>query len=260
LKQRILTAIVAAALVLVALWAPTPWPWWILAVVVSGLAGSELARLLQSPALTLVAPLAVGALVFRSEELPEGVFRAGISILALVWIACIALLALRMRVANSTERLIFGGVYLSVPLGLLAWAISLDLPGAWKAPLLVLLPLWAGDTAAIFAGRAFGRRPLAPEISPKKTVEGSLANLAACVGIALAVGTACGLGWMSSVGIGLATGILGQAGDLFESALKRQAGAKDSGGLLPGHGGVLDRIDSLLFAAPVVIWILAASA
>jgi len=178
----------------------------------------------------------------------------------LVCIPFIALLALRMRVANSTERLIFGGVYLSVPLGLLAWAISLDLPGAWKAPLLVLLPLWAGDTAAIFAGRAFGRRPLAPEISPKKTVEGSLANLAACVGIALAVGTACGLGWMSSVGIGLATGILGQAGDLFESALKRQAGAKDSGGLLPGHGGVLDRIDSLLFAAPVVIWILAASA
>ncbi|CAN5399910.1 phosphatidate cytidylyltransferase [soil metagenome] len=124
--------------------------------------------------------------------------------------------------------------------------------------LLAMLPIWAGDIAGIFAGKAFGKHPLAPTISPKKTVEGSIANaLAALITGALlglwlpqgpAVGAACGL----------TAGTLGQTGDLFESFLKRRAGVKDSGALLPGHGGILDRIDSLLFAAPAVLLIVAA--
>lgn len=115
--------------------------------------------------------------------------------------------------------------------------------------LLVFLPLWAGDTAAIFAGKAFGKHLLAPNISPKKTWEGAIANFLAC--ILAAWGTAVWVGIAPAWGvlIGVITGILGQAGDLFESWLKRQAGVKDSGNLLPGHGGILDRIDSLLFTA-----------
>lgn len=125
--------------------------------------------------------------------------------------------------------------------------------------LLAVLPLWAGDIAAIFAGRAFGRRPLAPAISPKKTVEGALANLLAATAAGAGLALACG--WPLLVGslAGLLCGTLGQAGDLFESGLKRRAGVKDSGTLLPGHGGVLDRVDSILMSAPAVaaLWLFA---
>jgi phosphatidate cytidylyltransferase len=118
--------------------------------------------------------------------------------------------------------------------------------------LLGILPVWAGDIAGIFAGRAFGRRPLAPRISPKKTLEGAIANLLAAVGTAALLGPILGYSMALGVAAGLACGILGQVGDLFESHLKRTAGVKDSGSLLPGHGGILDRIDSLLFAVPAV--------
>ena len=120
--------------------------------------------------------------------------------------------------------------------------------------LLLLLPLWAGDTAAILVGKAFGKKPLAPSISPSKTVEGAVANLAACLLLGCLTGLWLGTAPVVGLGCGLACGIFGQAGDLFESYLKRCAGVKDSGNLLPGHGGLLDRIDSLLFsAAPVLI-------
>jgi phosphatidate cytidylyltransferase len=105
----------------------------------------------------------------------------------------------------------------------------------------------------MLAGRAFGRRPLAPSISPKKTVEGAVANLICAVLSALVVGWWVETGWPVSVIAGMSAGVLGQAGDLFQSWLKRSAERKDSGGLLPGHGGSLDRIDALLFAAPPTV-------
>ena len=130
--------------------------------------------------------------------------------------------------------------------------------GTWclSPALMALVPVWAGDIAAIFAGKAFGKRLLAPGISPKKTVEGSVANLLAAVLAAWILGRLLGLPDARSLGAGVAVGTLGQAGDLFESWLKRRAGVKDSGTLLPGHGGVLDRIDAVLFAAPAVALIL----
>ncbi len=122
--------------------------------------------------------------------------------------------------------------------------------------LLALVPIWAGDTAAIFAGRAFGKHPMAPKISPKKTWEGGAANLLACLAAAALVAALIGKPWQIGLACGLAAGTLGQAGDLFESYVKRQAGVKDSGTLLPGHGGLMDRIDSILFTAPAVALIL----
>jgi len=109
------------------------------------------------------------------------------------------------------------------------------------------------DSAQYFVGRAFGRHTLAPVISPKKTIEGAIggAVFGAIAGVALAQV------WLPTVSpvaaglVSLAMAIAGMAGDLFESALKRRAGLKDSGQLIPGHGGILDRIDSWLFAAPV---------
>jgi phosphatidate cytidylyltransferase len=128
----------------------------------------------------------------------------------------------------------------------------------WTTPLLlVLIPLWIGDTAAIFAGKYFGRRLMAPKISPKKTWEGGIANFGGCLLASLVVGWMIGVDLAVAGICGLLIGVLGQVGDLFQSSLKRAAGVKDSGALLPGHGGILDRIDSLLFPAIPVAWLLA---
>ncbi len=126
-----------------------------------------------------------------------------------------------------------------------------------SAGLFVLSVVWAGDTAAYFVGRAIGRHKLAPAISPGKTWEGAVANVAAslAVGYLFARWVPIGLTHML-VMAGLAS-VAGQLGDLFESACKRAAGVKDSGTLLPGHGGMWDRVDALLFAAPTVAWYLA---
>ncbi len=122
---------------------------------------------------------------------------------------------------------------------------------------LTLAVTWATDTAAYFTGSTVGRRKLCPDLSPGKTVEGAVGGLAGAVivgglgGVYLA-----GLSALAAVAFGLVTGLAAQVGDLAESALKRFCGVKDAGRLLPGHGGVLDRLDSLLFSAPVAYYAL----
>ena len=123
--------------------------------------------------------------------------------------------------------------------------------------LFLLLVIWSGDSLAYVVGRKFGRHPMAPLTSPKKTWEGAVGNLVGSVLVALLAAF-----WIQSHGryiagpglfaIAILANIAGQIGDLAESIYKRSAGEKDSGTLLPGHGGVLDRLDSLIFAAPVV--------
>ncbi len=129
-------------------------------------------------------------------------------------------------------------------------------PATWPLLLTAAIPIWCGDTAAIFVGKAFGKHKLAPSISPNKTWEGSIGNLLACVGAALALGAIFHYPMLLMVLLGLNCGILGQAGDLFESWLKRKADVKDSGNILPGHGGLLDRLDSLMATAPISLLIL----
>ena len=118
--------------------------------------------------------------------------------------------------------------------------------------LFTLALIWAGDTLAYFVGKFFGRIPMAPALSPKKTWEGGIANLIGSLLIAWATAQFVLAPVGILVAIALAANIAGQMGDLIESAYKRGAGVKDSGTLIPGHGGVLDRIDSLILAAPVV--------
>lgn len=119
------------------------------------------------------------------------------------------------------------------------------------ATLWLLLIIWSTDIAAYEIGRRFGRTPLAPSLSPNKTIEGSIAGLVA----GLIIGMLYGLifmkaGFWSSLLIPLVISAIGQVGDLLESKVKRMAGVKDSGSIFPGHGGVLDRFDSLMLAAP----------
>ena len=128
-----------------------------------------------------------------------------------------------------------------------------------KFLLFALVITWAGDTAAYFAGRALGKRPLAPVLSPKKTWEGTIASLLGALLVAVAFQRWMFVPVAHLLAMAAAGNVAGQAGDLLESAYKRSAGVKDSGALLPGHGGVLDRIDALILAIPVVwyywIWI-----
>jgi len=117
----------------------------------------------------------------------------------------------------------------------------------------LLAVIFAGDTGAYYVGSYLGRHKLSPAVSPGKTIEGAIGGLAANLVIG-SVGKAfflSELSWGLSLLFFLAVGIAGQVGDLFESELKRSSGIKDSGGILPGHGGILDRIDALLFASPV---------
>jgi phosphatidate cytidylyltransferase len=118
--------------------------------------------------------------------------------------------------------------------------------------LFTLVLVWAGDTLAYFVGRSIGRFPMAPHLSPKKTWEGAIANLAGSVIVALVAQRWFDIPLRHLIGIAILANIAGQGGDLLESAYKRSAGIKDSGSLLPGHGGMLDRIDALILAAPVV--------
>jgi phosphatidate cytidylyltransferase len=144
----------------------------------------------------------------------------------------------------------FAPLYLGVPLGLLAatrWTLGRE------AALLLIVTVAVSDTFQYYSGRMFGRRLLAPVVSPKKTVEGAVGGFAGAV-LAL---TAIGIWWLPQMSLparvllGLAIAAVGIVGDLFESLLKRSVNMKDASSIIPGHGGVLDRIDALLFAAPV---------
>jgi len=134
-----------------------------------------------------------------------------------------------------------------------------DYGGRWGL-LFVLVLIWVGDTAAYFVGRAFGRHLMAPQVSPKKTWEGAAANLLGSLVVAFVFSRLDGEPLPILAGAAALGNIAGQVGDLLESAYKRSAGAKDSGLLLPGHGGILDRIDALILAAPVVwyYWVFSA--
>jgi phosphatidate cytidylyltransferase len=140
---------------------------------------------------------------------------------------------------------------------LLGHAISLRaLPDGVQWVLLMVWVTWIGETAAYTVGSLVGRHKLAPGISPGKTIEGSVAQLAASLLAALSAA-----GWLfpglrvrDAVAVGILLGVLGQVGDLVESALKRSVGTKDTGHIIPGHGGMLDRIDGLLFNAPALFY------
>jgi len=135
------------------------------------------------------------------------------------------------------------------PASLLGWLGS---ERAWI--LVVVLVVWAYDTAAYFAGQRFGRTPFMHHISPSKTLEGVAGGTIAAVIVATVLVGALGRPVLAGALFGLLVGAAAQVGDLAESMLKRAAGAKESGRLIPGHGGLLDRVDSFLFAAPVAFF------
>ncbi|MGH9862196.1 MAG: phosphatidate cytidylyltransferase [Candidatus Acidiferrales bacterium] len=164
------------------------------------------------------------------------------------------------EIPATSAASVFGLFYLAVPFALVfqVWAAP---DGKWVLIYLLAL-VWIGDTAAYFGGRALGRHKLAPVLSPGKTVEGTVISALVTVGLGFWLFRA----WFDPLGSSFWHGLLlplvvngaAQVGDLAESALKRAAGVKDSSAIIPGHGGVLDRIDALLFALPALwyYWLL----
>lgn len=132
-------------------------------------------------------------------------------------------------------------------LGFIDWDVR---RGAWLV-LFVMFTVWASDTGAFLVGRKWGSHKLAPNLSPGKSWEGFFAGIASCIALSLLMGRAVGMSWSHLILLGIGIGIAGAVGDLAESALKRDIGIKDFGSILPGHGGILDRFDGLLFAAPL---------
>ena len=192
-----------------------------------------------------------GAWVVAAEAAPGAPFFLGITML---------LLALALRKGRemsatmiSVAATLTGVIYTAVP-----FRLAGDLHQAnphWV--FYALVTNWVGDTAAWAAGRTLGQHKLAPRISPAKTWEGAAASFVAtlAVGVFYLRQWAPGVSaWPLALGLSAAVNVAGQVGDLAESALKRGAGVKDSGAVLPGHGGILDRVDGLLFALPVAWW------
>lgn len=201
---------------------------------------------------------------FASRALPAawaGFFAAGVIVALIIAFAALVLLRDIPRgngVAGATLVLtmqaLLCGVFVVWPLSL--WPLLWDMGNSDRAATgyalaaLPLLAAWGSDLSAYFAGRFFGKTPLLPGVSPKKTREGAIAGLAG--GCVFSMVAAPWLPWPigTTMALGVCLAAVGQLGDLWESALKRVAGVKDSGAWLPGHGGMFDRFDALLFTLP----------
>lgn len=283
LKQRIITALLMLAVLLPALLAASPWPFVVIMLVLISAAGWEWGRLnglAMGPAVGVGASLAVAA----AAAVASGWV---VQTPALVWPAATVLWVLGGAAALKGGVVAWPGhpralrVLLGVLILWMAWlAVSVAKTRGVNFVLSLFCLVWAADIAAYFGGRRFGRRKLAPTISPGKSWEGVYAGVVGVFALALAwlafdawlLGQGGGAsssslytqlldryGWFGGA---LALGFLGAmsvVGDLFESLVKRAAGAKDSSRLLPGHGGVLDRIDALLPVCPIALGLLAFS-
>lgn len=273
MKQRILVAVVGIPLLLAVLcWAPD-WATALLLAALSVIAAHELLtavcgtekakRWTALPAVT--GALVIAAVYFSGEHYADS--PAGTVLRWLIAAAVLALLLASVLTYGRPGALVLQDVCVMAVAGLvIPWAFSsmLQLRMLPHGAGMVLMPLVAAfcsDSAALFTGMACGRHKMAPLVSPHKTVEGALGGIAGgVVGMVIfrIVFYFCTLvplhiGWC--VVIGLAGALLGELGDLSFSVIKRQVGIKDYGRLLPGHGGVLDRFDSVLFAAPM-IWMI----
>jgi phosphatidate cytidylyltransferase len=184
----------------------------------------------------------VGAVAITREDPREGLATLITTTFGAIWVGMLGFVA---RLASADAPVVSGS--------LLGW---LGGERAWV--LILLLTVWTFDTAAYGVGRRFGQRHFIPHISPGKTVEGTIGGLLGAIIVCALLVAAVGRPPVAGLVLGLLIGASAQVGDLAESMLKRAAGAKESGRLIPGHGGLLDRIDSFLFAAPVAFLYVAA--
>lgn len=244
-------------------WGPK-WSFIALVLVSVTLAGSEMMNMAvpTSRGLRVFGTLATVGFAAAVRFAPEGPLLSTV-LVALVVGTLVGSLARPEPIHGAATRagwLIAGPIYVGGLMATLMLLHDRESGGAWV--LLTMFLSWVSDTTAYFSGRAFGRRKLYPSISPKKSVEGALGGLVGSVlgAVVLSQTLLPMLPVVDAVVLGLVAGALGQMGDLFASLLKRSTGVKDSGSILPGHGGILDRADALMFTSATtwayVTWVL----
>ncbi len=256
LAVRIGTAAVLAPLVLAVLFFAEPWAWFCVIAFASGVGAAELFgmthpgdRVSQAVGACL-AVLLTGAVYFG-----EGDWRWLITGLLATTLLGALLPLWRLGQIETAALRVMAGIAGPVYAGLLlAPAALLRRSAGAEWVVLILALAWFNDTAGYFVGRAFGKHKLYPAVSPKKTVEGYLGGIGGSLLAAVA-----GSLWLipalpltHALGLGFAAGVVGPLGDLVESLVKRSTGIKDSGWIIPGHGGLLDRVDAVLFVGPIV--------
>jgi phosphatidate cytidylyltransferase len=265
LKKRVITALWGIPLLVISVWFDKPLPWFIILAAVYGiLAVFEFYRM---TGVSKTVPLAIFGMVWTLLFIIRPYFPDEMQ-LHLLLVSAIALSLIMLVFLPKKEGLFSNWAWMlggTLYVGwLLSYLVALRLePGTSTFPdagrdfvLLALFATFGSDTAAYFVGKAFGKHKLAPQISPGKTWEGAVAGLFGSVIVSLLFTLNAPwqlpLSWWQAILLGLAISIFGQMGDLVESLLKRNCGVKDSGSLMSGHGGLLDRMDSVVFAGVVV--------
>ena len=255
MKQRIITGLIGGAGFLFLIYVGGAW-YSLLVFVLAFLSLYEFMRMAGVQKFLL--PALLGYLLMVSILWPSLAFSAWLEIRMPELILPVLLLLLIFSVLRKNQfhiehiaLILVGALYIGY--GFTYMAASRSLPDGLFLTLQVILGIWATDSGAYFIGKAVGRRKLWPEISPNKTVEGAAGGLAASLIVVLGLNAAWGdFSLPQAIAIALVTGIGGQLGDLIESGLKRHYAIKDSGHLIPGHGGVLDRFDSMILVFPVL--------
>ncbi len=269
LKQRILTALVMFAVLAGVLWVESVWPFLIFLAITCGVAGWEWTRLTLG--LSSRWPIVFGILLCVLTLLQAYLWLiAGLSDTYALQVCVISSVLMSLTAVSTALR----RAQVSAPQAPIAWSAFalVTLFATWGVLALLFLEqgvlyvlsllviIWIADIAAYFFGRAFGRTKLAPSISPGKTREGALAGIVGVVVWLMISAQWKGTygdalmaqwGWFGTIALAVLLAIFSIAGDLFESLLKRRAGIKDSSHLLPGHGGVYDRIDAVVAVVPL---------
>ena len=245
LRLRVLSAAVLAPVSLVCIWiGGVPFAG-LIALIAAGLAYEWLGlcgKRTSGAAIVLFAALPLSVILAASDHLT-----ASMVLLAVTTIAAAAL----TRGLSRSRPLAFGIPYLGIGAVALVWLRQPPTSGGANVIVLLLI-VWASDIGAYMVGRAVGGPRMAPSISPGKTWSGAIGGLAGAAATGLAAAAILGnasISWRPAA-LAILIGLVSQAGDLFESLLKRHFGVKDSGALIPGHGGLLDRLDAVLTAAP----------
>lgn len=255
---RVLSGVTIAVVFIALIWFLTPVGMLGVTLVVAAVAFTEYARIVTAIGVRMPWWTALGATLGTTAMVPFPWVTVEV-VVALALVATVVNVLLSDRAGapllSDTAAAILAPVYLGLPLGCL---VAIDAMAGREAVLVLLGTVGVSDTAQYYVGRTFGRTPLAPRHSPKKTREGALGGLLIAPAFLVAVGGQ----WLPSIPpfrlfvFGVLIVLTGIVGDLFESMLKRAANMKDSSTLIPGHGGVLDRIDALLFASPIFYFFL----
>lgn len=261
---RSVSGIIYIALIVAALLAPTQWWWFALTGVFTIVGMYEYRRLIEtrnravSPwyvrALDMFSAIILWSVVPLSQFWGWSVYIAAVPCLILCLFGRLVI-SLPKQPGHSitmTSLSVLGVLYVALPLSLLNFLSDWIIEGR-QIILCMFVLIWLNDTGAYCVGSSIGSHPLSPRLSPRKSWEGFWGGMMCCIAAAAAYSFFAGKNYILWISFSIVVCLMATWGDLFESMLKRSAGVKDSGNIIPGHGGLLDRIDSLLFVAPVTV-------